>query len=107
MVGAFAMVACGNQPSGGGTTKYVVGISNTLQGNGWREEMICSMKAQARVSGDVSKMVIVNRNTDTAGQIEDLKSLVSAGVNAIVVNPSSDTALNDVIQQATGKGIVV
>lgn len=87
--------------------KYVIGVSNTLQGNGWREEMICSMKAQARVSGEVSKMVIVNRNTDTAGQIEDLKSLISAGVNAIVMNPSSDTALNDVIQQATDKGIVV
>jgi len=89
------------------TAKYVVGVSNTLQGNGWREEMICSMKAQARVSGEVSKMVIVNRNTDTAGQIEDLKSLISAGVNAIVLNPTSDTALNDVIKQATDKGIAV
>jgi ABC-type sugar transport system substrate-binding protein len=25
--------------------KYVVGVSNTLTGNGWREEMICSIKA--------------------------------------------------------------
>ena len=89
------------------TAKYVVGVSNTLQGNGWREEMICSMKAQATVSGEVSKMVIANRNTDTAGQLEDLKSLISAGVNAIVLNPTSDTALNDVIKQATDKGIVV
>ncbi|HKW69621.1 MAG TPA: LacI family transcriptional regulator, partial [Candidatus Dormibacteraeota bacterium] len=56
MVAAFALVACGNQPSGGGgPTKYVVGVSNTLQGNGWREEMICSIKAQAKVSGVVSK----------------------------------------------------
>jgi ribose transport system substrate-binding protein len=23
--------------------KYVVGVSNTLIGNGWREEMICSI----------------------------------------------------------------
>ena len=27
--------------------KYVIGVSNTLIGNGWREEMICSVKAQA------------------------------------------------------------
>ncbi|HKW70847.1 MAG TPA: hypothetical protein VJP81_09715, partial [Candidatus Dormibacteraeota bacterium] len=46
MVAAFVLVACGNQSGGGGTTKYVVGVSNTLQGNGWREEMICSIKAQ-------------------------------------------------------------
>ena len=27
--------------------KYIVGVSNTLIGNGWREEMICSIKAEA------------------------------------------------------------
>ena len=42
--------------------KYVVGVSNTLIGNGWREEMICSIKAQAEASGMVSKVVVANRN---------------------------------------------
>ena len=107
MVGAFAMVACGNQPSGGGTTKYVVGVSNTLQGNGWREEMICSIKAQAKASGVVSKVVIANRNTDAAGQIADIRNLISSGANVIVINPSDRDALNAVIKQATDKGIVV
>jgi ribose transport system substrate-binding protein len=87
--------------------QYVIGISNTLQGNGWREEMICSMKAEAKVSGQVSKLVIVNRTTDAAGQIEDLRTLISAGVDAIVLNPADPTALNSVIKQATDKGIVV
>jgi ribose transport system substrate-binding protein len=27
---------------------YKIGISNTVQGNGWREEMVCAMKAEAR-----------------------------------------------------------
>ena len=31
-----------------------MGVSNTLQGNGWREELICSIKAQALASGEVS-----------------------------------------------------
>ena len=30
--------------------KYVVGVSNTLTGNGWREEMICSIKAEAFIT---------------------------------------------------------
>jgi ribose transport system substrate-binding protein len=42
--------------------KYVVGVSNTLIGNGWREEMICSIKAQAEASGLVSKVIVANRN---------------------------------------------
>jgi ribose transport system substrate-binding protein len=107
MVAAFALIACGgNQPSGG-PTKYKVGVSNTLQGNGWREEMICSIKAQAKASGVVSSVTIANRNTDAAGQIADIRNLISSGANIIVINPSDRDALNSVIKQATDKGIVV
>ena len=107
MVAAFALVACGNQSTGGGTTKYVVGVSNTLTGNGWREEMICSIKAQAKASGVVSKVIVANRTTDAAGQIADIRNLISSGANVIVINPSDRDALNAVIKQATDKGIVV
>src|SRR5256886_13175680 len=107
MVAAFALVACGNQSTGGGTTKYVVGVSNTLTGNGWREEMICSIKAQAKASGVVSKVIVANRTTDAAGQIADIRNLISSGANVIVINPSDRDALNSVIKQATDKGIVV
>ena len=86
---------------------YHIGVSNTLQGNGWREEMICSMKAEALKSGKVDKMTIVNRTTDTAGQIEDIRTLIAAGVNAIVLNPSSFDGLDTVIKEATDKGIKV
>ena len=53
--------------------KYVIGVSNTLIGNGWREEMICSIKAQAEASGLVSKVIIANRNGGPAEQIADLR----------------------------------
>jgi ribose transport system substrate-binding protein len=98
--------ACGSGGPGA-SGKYDVGVSNTLQGNGWREQMICSINAEAKSSGKVAKVTTVNRNTDTAGQIEDLRSLISAGVDIIIVNPTSDTALNAVIKEATDKGITV
>ena len=87
--------------------KFVVGVSNTLIGNGWREEMICSIKAQALASGVVSKVVVANRNGGPAEQISDLRNLISAGANVIVLNPSDRTALDPVIKQAAAKGIVV
>ncbi len=46
---------------------YVLGVSNTVQGNGWREEMICSIKAQALASGKVASLNIAHRNTDAGG----------------------------------------
>lgn len=102
---AIVVGACGGGSSSSG--KYHIGISNTLQGNGWREEMVCSMKAEATVSGKVEKLTIVNRTTDTAGQIEDIRTLIAAGVNAIVLNPSSFDGLDTVIKEATDKKIVV
>ncbi len=102
-VAALAAATVGASAAG----KYVVGVSNTLIGNGWREEMICSVKAQAEASGLVSKVVVANRNAGPAEQISDLRNLISAGVNVIILNPSDREALNPVIKQAAAKGIVV
>lgn len=86
---------------------YTIGISNTVQGNGWREEMICSMKAQALASGQVASLNIAHRNTDAAGQLEDIRNLIEAGVDAIIVNPANPDGINSAIKEATDRGIVV
>jgi ribose transport system substrate-binding protein len=86
---------------------YVIGVSNTLVGNGWREEMICAVKAQALASGKVKKVIVANRNGGATEQIADMKDLISQGVNAIVVNPSDRDKLNDVIAEAKSKDIAV
>src|ERR1700716_1971098 len=102
------VAACGgSNTSTGGTKTYKVGISNTLTGNGFREEMICSIKAQAKASGIVSKVITANRTTDPSGQIADVRNLISAGVDVIVMNPSDRSAVDAVIKEATDKGIVV
>ena len=85
--------------------KYTIGVSNTLVGNGWREGMICSIKAQARRSGQVSSLRIAHRQTDTAGQIADIRTMISAGVNAIIINPSNANALKPIAAQARARGI--
>lgn len=90
-----------------GAAAYDIGISNTVQGNGWREEMVCAMKAQALASGKVDAMNIAHRNTDAAGQSEDIRNLIQAGVDAIVVNPANAEGINDAIREATEAGIVV
>ncbi|MDA4844976.1 ABC transporter substrate-binding protein [Hoeflea poritis] len=86
---------------------YTIGVSNTVQGNGWREEMVCAMKAQAKASGKVKSLNIAHRNTDAAGQLEDIRNLIEAGVDAIVVNPANPEGINSAIKEATDKGIVV
>jgi ribose transport system substrate-binding protein len=88
-------------------TTYKIGVSNTLVGNGWREEMICAVKAQALASGKVAEVIVANRNGGPAEQNADIRNLISAGANAIIINPSSPSALNGVISQAASRGIKV
>ena len=111
----LAVTACGGGDddtggSGAGSGQsgnFVIGVSNTLAGNGWREQMICSVKAQALASGKVSKVIAISKNGGPTEQIQDLQNLISQGANAIIVNPSDREKLNPVIQQATQKNIVV
>src|SRR5262245_50755045 len=91
----------------GGQGNYTIGVANTVQGNGWREEMICAIKAQALASGKVAKLNIAHRNTDAAGQLEDLRNLISAKVDAIVVNPADPAGIQAALAEATAAGITV
>jgi ribose transport system substrate-binding protein len=93
--------------SGGETGSYTIGVSNTLTNNGWREEMICSINAQALVSGEVADLSINHRDTDAAGQLEDLRNLIAEGVDAIIVNPADRSALDDALAEANEAGITV
>src|SRR5580658_5312537 len=104
---SFAALAIAMAGGTQAADKYVVGVSNTLIGNGWREEMICSIKAEAEASGKVSKVIVANRNGGPSEQIADIRNLISAGANIIIINPSDREALNPVIKQAADKGIVV
>ena len=99
--------AAAASPSAAAKT-YTIGYSNGGGvGNGFREEQMCTAKAQALVSGEVSKLTLISRNTDAAGQLQDLRDLIAAGVNAIVVNPNDADALSPAIDEAKAKGIVV
>lgn len=86
---------------------FTIGVSNTLVGNGWREQMICAIKAEASASGVVDKVIVVNRNGGPTEQIADLEGLISQGVDAIILNPTDRDGLNAVIEAAIAQGIVV
>ena len=59
-------------------SKFVLGVSNTLVGNGWREEMICSVKAQAAASGMVS--AVKSCSVITAG-VRSVSGIVPCGAH--------------------------
>ena len=118
LVAVFAIAGCTGEgtgspgasagaSAGGDGGGYHIGVSNTLTNNGWREEMICSINAQAAVSGEVSELTVNHRDTDAAGQLEDLRNLIAADVDAIIVNPVSPDAVNAALAEAIDADIPV
>jgi ribose transport system substrate-binding protein len=86
---------------------YRIGYSNGGGvGNGFREEQVCTAKAEALSSGQVSELITIHRNTDAAGQLQDIRDLIADDVDAIVFNPNDPDALNPALAEATAAGIV-
>ena len=115
---AVLAVACSSTggstaPSAGASTEpsqaaktWKIGYSNGGGvGNGFREEQVCTAKAEALASGQVSELTVIHRNTDAAGQLQDLRDLIAKGVNAIVFNPNDPDALNPALDEAKAAGI--
>ena len=69
----MAIIVAGCTGGDDGDGAYTMGVSNTLTGNGWREEMICSINAQAAVSGEVESLT-----SATATRMPPVSSRTSA-----------------------------
>src|SRR3954470_23358483 len=105
-----AEASTGASPSGGSALtagSNTIGYSNAGGGgNGFREEQVCTAKAQwAAYGGQPSGLTLIHRNTDAAGQLADIRSLIAKGVNAIVFNPNDPDALNPALAEANAAGI--
>jgi ribose transport system substrate-binding protein len=101
-------------PSGASTApsgaagSYKIGFANGGGvGNGWRESSICSVKAQAAASGQVSEVRVINHDATPAEQLTDIRDLIAADVDAIIINPNDPDALNPAIDEAIAAGIKV
>jgi len=104
---APATGAATTAPGSAAPAMYKIGYSNAGGvGNGFREEQVCTAKAEALASGQVSEMTTIHRVTDAAGQLQDIRDLIAAGVDAIVFNPNDPAALNPALDEAKAAGII-
>ena len=100
--------ACQAAPAAN-TAPYTLGYSNGGGvGNGFREEQVCTARAEVAALGTdkIADMTVIHRNTDAAGQLSDLRDLISANVDAIVFNPNDPDALNPALAEANDAGII-
>src|SRR5512135_635882 len=90
--------------------KFTIGISNSFISSEYRTQMIDELKAvnaEYMAKGLTNDLVIESKDTDVAGQIQQLQNLMAKGVDAILVNPGDVNGLNATLQDAVSKGIIV
>ncbi len=96
--------------SGDNTGPFLVGVSNGYIGNSWRTQMIDSIESLGqyyRGQGLISDIIVQNTGLDTNAQIAAIRNMIAQGVDLLLIDPNSETALNPVIEEAVGRGITV
>lgn len=89
---------------------FTIGISNNFVTSEYRTQMIDELiatNAEYMAEGLTTDLVIESYDTDVAGQIEQIESLMNQGVDAILVNPGDAVALNQILEEAVEAGILV
>lgn len=105
--------AAGSSAGGASTDKagpFTIGISNAFVDSEYRTQMIADISTafnEYKQQGLVSDLVMENADADVNGQIQQIRNLINKGVDAIIVDPNSETALNEVFKEATDQGIKV
>jgi ribose transport system substrate-binding protein len=107
-LGVIASVAVAAPGAHASDKVYRIALSNSYIGNQWRVQMVNILTAYAKkyYKNNV-KLTVVSSGTDVEAQIAAIDNMISQGVDAILIDPASATALNPVIQQAARHGIVV
>jgi ribose transport system substrate-binding protein len=107
---ALAIPAFGGMGAAFAQSGPVIALSNSFYGNVWRRQMVDAFTEQAeaaKAAGLIADYVVLNGDGSVAQQNSQLAELILRGVDAIVINAASETALNSIIGQACNAGIVV
>jgi len=89
---------------------FTIGVSNGFVGSEWRTQMIQNMQQvnqEYMDQGLTNELIIESADVDVQGQIQQIQNLMNRGVDAIIINPNDQNALNSVMQEAVDAGIVV
>lgn len=88
---------------------YVVGFSNSFNGNSYRqlsEKMLRNVSDELVASGVLKKDIIfAEANQNLPKQVQQIQAFIQQGVDAIIIDPGSSTALNGVLRKASQAGI--
>lgn len=111
-VGTIGLSGCAAtaDPDGGGdaSKSITIGISQPFMTNAWQQTLVDSAEWAAeelKADGYDITLKVVDANGNPQTQIQQINDLVLSGVDVLLVNPSSASALDGAIEDAIAAGI--
>ncbi|TLU73096.1 substrate-binding domain-containing protein [Lichenicoccus roseus] len=89
---------------------YRIAFANGFIGNGWRVQMIQTLRAYAAqpdVAKQIKELRIVSVGTDVSAQIAAMDNFINAGFDAILIDANSPTAFKPVLRRAQKAGVLI
>ena len=87
---------------------FTVGLSNSFAGNSWRTQMVAELQYAAdQRPDDVKKLIVTDANNSVDKQISQINDLLGAGIDILLIDAASATALNNVVKRAHDQGVLV
>lgn len=90
--------------SAGNRKKYVIGLSQCMLDDAWRQAMIKEMRIEASNYDDV-EIVIKNAKNDNDTQIRQIRELIRRKVDVLVISPYQSAPITAVVEEAYRAGI--
>jgi len=94
----------------GDTSGFKIALSDGFGGNSWHQTAWASWRAAAETAIDgglITSHKLISANGDPNEQTSHIQNLILEGYDAIVLDASSETALNGTIEEACDAGILV
>jgi len=105
----FGVAGCNGAAGSRVNDKLKIPLANSFIGNTWRLEMENTYRAALAMEPYRSQVFgqVFNSENDMSDQANQLSNLISARVDAILIDSASPTGLNGVVSQAIEQGILV
>ncbi|YCI07014.1 substrate-binding domain-containing protein (plasmid) [Ensifer sp. D2-11] len=90
--------------------KFTIGVAMPFQGNSWQKGFLAAAQWAAdelSAKGKKVELAVVDAAGDPQTQIQQINNMTLQGVDFIILEPLSDTALNGAIDNALSAGIPV
>lgn len=108
----MAMAGGGSEGVAGAAKKdgFTVAVSNSFIAHSWRTQMVNNLqKAVAYYQGQgiIKDFYIQHSGPDLDLQINQVRNFINQGVDLLIIDPLSNTALNPVLEEAMDAGVLV